>query len=177
MKAWKLKKTLKRRTHFRPIEQEDVQYVWVAYKSGLLESMGPPFDGTDMSPEEFQAEFIAQAETVYHAIWTLFADTKKGYLPVGLVLGFWSHPDPSFGRLMNVGDMIWFPWTSKRNKVEASVNFFNDIRKEVPMVEYAKLDDKKFFETIAKHGIMRRVGTMHNIYDGEPAAVFETRAA
>lgn len=175
MKRWTLRKTLKRKTHFRPIEQEDVQYIWVAYKSGLLESMGRPFDKTDLSPEEFQAEFLAQAETVYHGLWTLFAETKKGYLPSGLVLGFYSHPDPRFAPFMNIGDMIWFPWASPRNKVEMAVNFFNKIRNEIPMVEYAKFDDKRFFETIAKHGIMRRVGTMYNIYDG-PAAVFETRS-
>ena len=177
MSVWRLKKTLSRKTHFRPTEKEDVQYAWAAYKSGMLESMGPPFDGEDMAPETFQAEFEAQLDVVYHAAWTLFAETGNGYLPSGLVLGFWSHPDPNYGRFMNIGDMIWFPWASDRNKIEMAVRFFNDIRKEVPMVEYAKMDDKRFFETIAKHGIMRRVGTMHNIYDGAPAAVFETRAA
>lgn len=175
MKRWTLKRTLKRKTHFRPLEEEDIQYIWVAYKSGRLETMGPPFDSDDLSPDEFKQEFLAQVEVVYHGAWTLFAETKRGYLPSGLVLGFWSHADPRFGVFMNVGDMIWFPWATDRNKVEMAVNFFNEIRKDISMVEYAKLDDKKFFETIAKHGVMRRVGTMHNIYEG-PAAVFETRA-
>ena len=76
---------------------------------------------------------------------------------------------------MIIGDMLWMPWASKRNKIEAAVHFFNTIRADIPMVEYANLEAKPFFEMIAKHGIMRRVGTSHNVYPGEPTAIFETK--
>jgi hypothetical protein len=41
-------------------------------------------------------------------------------------------------------------------------------------MEFAQESEKKFFETLCKHGIMRRVGTSNVVYRGEPAAVFET---
>ena len=173
---WRLKKTLSRKLEFRPIEQEDMRYIWAAYKGGSLASMGGVFSESGMNAEEFRAAFEVEITTRYHAAWTMFAETKKGFVPVGFVLGFYSHPDPAFSPFMIVGDMVWFPWASARNKVESAVNFFNRIRSETPMMEYARGDAKAFFEMIAKHGIMRRVGTSFNVYPGEPTSVFETRA-
>ena len=74
------------------------------------------------------------------------------------------------------GDMLWFPWASKRNKVEAAVHFFNVMRDDTPMVEYADDEAKPFFEMICRHGIMRRVETSFSVYPGKSVAVFETRA-
>lgn len=171
---WRLSKTLKRKPSFRPIENDDLRFIWAAYKKGALSSMGERFTSGDALPQDFTEEFEAEVLTNYAAAWTLFP-TKDSEKPVGLVLGFYSHPDPLFAPFMIVGDIIWFPWATRRNKIESSVNFFNEIRKEIQMVEYASKEHKPFFEMIAKHGIIRRVGTMHNVYPGEATSVFETR--
>lgn len=173
--SWRLKKTLSRPVDFRPTERDDVRYAWVAYKKGLLLDMGGNFTSTDMSADEFKQEFEVAITTMYHGAWTMMAQCAKGYMPVGIVLGFWSHPDPKFAVFMNVGSIVWFPWSTSRNRVEAALHFFNTIRSDFPMVEYAREKDKRFFEIMARHGVMRRVGTSHNIYSGEPAAVYETR--
>ena len=174
--GWRLKKTLARTQDFRPLERDDLRYIWAAYKKGSLASMGGVFASPDMDSVDFSTAFEAEITTVYHAAWILMADTKRGIMPVGLVLGFYSHPNPRFAPFMIIGDMIWFPWASKRNKVESAVNFFNRIRHEIKMVEYANEKAKKFFEMICQHGIMRRIGTSFNVYPNEPTAVFETRA-
>lgn len=174
--TWWRGKTLARKLHFRPIEREDLRYIWAAYKKGSLASMGGIFADTGMEAPDFEVAFEAEIKTTYHGAWALFADTKKGFIPVGLVLAFWSHPDPRYSPFMIVGDMIWFPWASARNKIESAVNFFNAIRREIPMVEYADDKARRFFEVIAQHGIMRRVGTSFNVYPGVATAVFETRA-
>ncbi len=175
--TWRLKKTTARKLSFRPIENEDLRYIWAAYKDGALASMGETFASADLAADEFKTAFEQEVVNTYHAAWTLFAESKRGVLPIGLVLGFWSHHDAERAPFMILGDMIWFPWASLRNKIESAVNFFNEARREIPMVEYARMKDKRFFEMIARHGIMRRVGTSHNVYRGEPAAVFETRNA
>lgn len=172
---WRLKKTLARSLDFRPIENDDVKYAWIAYKKGALADLGPKFADTGMSADQFKLAFEVEVTTVYHGAWTLLAGTSRGFMPIGFVLGFWSHPDPRYGVFMNVGAMVWLPIASKRNKIESAINFFNSIRGEIPMVEYAREKDKRFFEIIARHGVMRRVGTSHNVYPGEPAAVYETR--
>jgi len=174
--TWRLKKTLARKTSFRPIEADDVKYAWAAYKKGALATMGGAFVEAAMDADQFRTAFEVEVTTTYHGAWILTADTRRGHVPVGLALGFYSHPNPKFSPFMIVGDMIRFPWASSRNWIEASVNFFNRIRAEIPMVEYADEKNKRFFEMMARHGIMRRVGTMHNVYPGQGTAVFETRA-
>lgn len=173
---WRLKQTLKRRTAYRPIEDADCRYAWAAYKKGALTSMGPRFSGGELDPDAFYKAFVDEVSSNYAGAWTLSAETPKGFLPVGIVLGFYSHPNPALSPFMIVGDMIWFPWASSRNKIESAVAFFNAIRKEIPMMEYADEKAKPFFEMIAKHGVMRRVGTSFNVYRGQSTAVFETRA-
>ena len=175
---WRLKRTLSRNVSFRPIEDEDVKYAWAAYKKGWLASMGGKFATVDMEAEEFKTEFPKEIFDKYSAAWSLFADApKRGNIQVGMVLGFYSHQDPACAPFMIVGDIIWFQWASARNRVESAVNFFTNIRGEIPMVEYAAEKDKKFFEMIARHGVMRRVGTTYSIKPGEAYAMFETRTA
>ena len=171
---WRLKKTLSRRLEFRPIEQEDMRYIWAAYKGGSLASMGGAFSESEMNAEEFKTAFEAEITTRYHAAWTMFAETKRGFVPVGFVLGFYAHPEPQFAPYMIVGGIVWFGWASKRNIIECTVKFFNEIRNTLPMIGYANEEHKRLYEIVAMHGIMRRVGTSHNVFDG-PAAVFETR--
>lgn len=132
--------------------------------------MGPDFQ-REMTPAEFKELFQAHVTELYGAGWTLFADSSKGYMPIGVVLGILPTPVSPF---IIIGDMLWFPWASRRNKLESTVNFINEVRKEVALMEYASMEDQRFFEHICKYGIMRRVGTSYVIGDG-PAAVFETR--
>lgn len=142
--------------------------------------MGGPFAKTDMSATEFHEEFHEEVFENYHAAWTLFAKSAKNkeigdVIPIGSVLGFWSHPNPEKAPFMIIGDMLWFPWASPRNRVETAVSFFNEIRYEMPVVEYARQKDKKFFEMLMKHGVMNRVGKTHSVYADEPAIIYETR--
>ena len=173
---WRLKKTLARRLEFRPIEAEDVRYAYAAYKKGALKDMAGPFADPSMTAEQFDVAFQSIVPTRYHGAWTLFAETRKGFLPVGMVFAFYSHADHALAPFMIIGDMAWFPWASPRNRIEAVVYFFNRIRGEIPLVDYAIGEvNKRFFEMICQHGVMRRVGTTFNVAKGEPVAVFETR--
>lgn len=170
---WRLKITLKRAVDFRPIEDDDIRYVFAAYKNGALYSMGEPFMDTKMTADAFRDAFQSFVVEHYHAAWTLFAMTRKGFIPVGVVFGAWA-PSSSY---MIVNGMIWFPWASSRNKVETMVNFLNGVRGQVPLVFYAMPEHKRMYEVCAMHGIIRRVGTSQVAIPGHQAAVFETRAA
>ena len=146
-----------------------MRWIWAAYSKGALASMGEQFKSGEMEPAEFKDAFGREVLENYSAGWTLFADDKR----VGLVLGFYPHPKVQ--TYMIVGDMIWFPWASPRIRIEAAVRFFSELRHTLPFVEYAKFEYKRFFDVIAAHGIMRRVGTSQVIYPGEPTAIYETR--
>lgn len=175
---WRLKKTLARRMEFRLIEADDVRYAWVAYKKGCLADMAAPFDNTEMEPEDFKRAFFAAVTQRYHAAWTLFGETAKGFEPVGFIFAFHAHAHPGLSPFMVIGDIVWCPRASARNKVESAVHFFANIRKEMPLMDYAHGErNKKFMEMVAKHGVLRRIGTTFNVVRGEPCAIFETRAA
>lgn len=173
---WRRRKTLARRVSFRPIEAEDVRFAYAGYKKGALAAMGDAFADTSMTADEFSTAFQATVTTRYHGAWTLFADARRGNMPVGIVLAFYSHPDPALSPFMIIADIIWFPWASARNRVEAAVYFFSVTRSSIPMVGYANGDmNQRFFVMICQHGVMRRVGTTFNMIKDEPVAVFETR--
>jgi len=186
--SWRLGKTLARKPSFRPLEAGDLRFVWAAYKQTGMDALKIE---PGLTPEDFTVAFEATVLNRYTGAWLLFAGAGKPAVeggaakaaaakaadakPVGMIFAFFSHPDPALAPFMIIGDIVWFPWASCRQRVEAAVNFFNEARKEVPMVEYARPADRRFFEMICRHGIMRRVGTSHNVFSGEPAVVFETR--
>lgn len=137
--------------------------------------MGEAFADGSLNSSDFTALVEIEVTTKYHAAWTLFAETKRGLSPIGLILGFYPHPDQAFSAYMLVGGIVWFPWASVRNKIESAVNFFNRIRNEIPMMGFAEMDHKKMYEVICRHGIMRRIGTSMNVFPGKQVSMFETR--
>lgn len=164
---WRLSKTLKRRVEYRPIEQDDVKYVWAAYKKG---AMAPVFTGTELSADEFKAELQHYIMTQTDAVWIISANNKRGITPIGIVFACWS---PPAGPHLIVTGMCWFPWATKRNVIESIVGFLNGVRKEFKLQFYAYPEHKRTYEVCAMHGVVRRVGTSY--VTGKPAALFETR--
>ena len=155
---------------YRPTEVEDIKYLWAAYKQGGLKAMG--FEDTALSPDEFRSAFEQKLVENCHAAWTLFAHTRKGFIPVGFIMAAWV-PGGSYLIVLCV---VWMPWASKRNVVEGAVGFFNKARKEFSFMGYAIPEHKRMYEVCAMHGIMRRVGTSYVALPGQACAVFESRA-
>lgn len=151
MKKPLLSRTLKRWVEFRPIEDEDIQYLWAAYRKGIFGSFIPE----GLSPQDFKQSMTEFMFDNYSGVYTCLATTKKGVIPVGVI--------PISGVYLGwmIGDVKWFPWASKRNIIESFVNFINTMKKEAYLLGYCSEQDKEFFTYIAKHGIIRRVGTLH----------------
>lgn len=161
---WRLSRTLRRDVEVRPIEQEDVRYAWGAYAKGALDGMGfvPGLDAPT-----FKRAFEAYVLTNTHAAWTIIAKSPKGRMPVGFVFGGWA-PHETY---MTIIGICWFPWASKRNILEGTVNFFDRLRKQMKWMGFAAPQHKRLYEVCCMHGIMRRVGTTN--MTAPPCAVFE----
>lgn len=166
---WTRTRTLKRSPTYRPIEDEDVKYLWAAYKKGSLKEIG--FTDTGMSAEQFNVAFHKFVMENAHATWTLFAPTKRGNIPVGVILGIWG---PGGNHIVVMG-MSWLPWASKRNMIESAVYFAQHMRKEIPLMFYAVPEHKRMYEVLAAHGCARRIGTSYIVIPGTACAVFEAR--
>jgi hypothetical protein len=150
--------------------------VWAAYKKGALASMGADFadggDGRGRLQGGLRGEIVA-------ATTRLDPVRRDDVLATGR--SAWRSasgrmPDTEKAPFMLLGDMVWFPWASPRNRVAAAVNFFNAIRDQIPMMDMGVLPkDHRFFDVLCAHGVMRRVGTSQLVYRDQPAAVYETR--
>lgn len=169
-KNWRLRKTLARRTQVRPLDADDMKYLWASYKKGALASMGSAFAAVDMTPDQFKEAFDTAAQ-FYSEGWIVLTETRQGFIPSGVVLG---KLDPLLP-FMIVGGIAWFPWATRRNVVEGTVAFFDAIRRQMPCMGFAADEHKRLYEICCMHGIMRRVGTSQITMPGRSAAVFETR--
>lgn len=171
MKKCRLSRTLKRFVEYRPMDDEHMRYVYAAYKKGALDELLEPFTEYDMTPPEFREAFLEHAVMYYDDMWVFYANSLRGeYEPVGFV----GTSRTKVRQPVFIVNAIWFPWASARNRIESMVNWLNDRRREDIVTEYAQMKDKKFFEHICRHGIMRRVGTKQNFYPEGNAAEFET---
>jgi hypothetical protein len=166
---WRLKKTLARRLEFRPTEVDDVKFAWAGYKQGAFGKLLP----RDFDAAGFRAGFETEILPKFDALWTLLAETRKGFIPVGMAFGFWPHPYVQ--HFMVLDTFEWFPWATSRNRIESAVNFISKTRTEIPLIGFVRQENKGFLEVLARHGLGRRVGTSHVVFAGEPASVWETR--
>ncbi len=101
-------------------------------------------------------------------IYILEAITDKGRMPVAYVTGKF------MGAVLFIETVVWFPWASIRNKYESAVHFFNKVRDGWVGVFYAPYEDKDFFNKIAQHGVLRRMGTLYDAFD-DKVTLFQTR--
>lgn len=160
---------------WRPIEQDDLPYCYAAYRKGLMSTLGHEFIDGDMDSDEFDEAFQQLVAVEMGMGWTLLANTRRGFLPAGVVIAFPAHFNEAVAPFAIIYDMIWFPWATPRNVLESAVKFFHEVRTEVPLMDYARPQDEKFMDALCQHGVMRRVGTSYNVYrGGQPAAVYET---
>lgn len=150
---------------------DDIKFLWATYRKGALTSMDARFSDASMTAEQFREAFDEIAGR-YSEAWTISADTKRGFMPVGMIFGALA----PLSAYMIVAGILWFPWAGSRNVVEGTVAFFNAARNQMPMIGYATDEHKRLYEVCCMHGIMRRVGTSEVVFPGQSAAVYETRA-
>lgn len=162
-KKYKVSKVLSRDVAVEPIEERHMKYIWAAYSKGSLSSLLP----TGIKTQEFQDSFISHVSEAFHFAWVC----EIGGKVTGLFLGS-AYPG---NNAVFLNGATWFPWATKRNIIEGTMCFLANIRHEMPCIFHCTMEHKKLYEFIAKHGIIRRVGTSFTAFNG-PSAIFETRA-
>lgn len=153
----------------RPATLDDTRFAWAAYrKGGLLDIEA------GLEAPEFDEVFWSLVGEQFDAVWA----AEKRDRVFGLVFGIWPSKSPDgepLVPLLWIGEMAWFPWASARDRLEAAARFVEDARKEVVVMEFAKMQDKAFFERLCRYGVMRRIGTLYGFYPDGPAALFQSR--
>lgn len=150
------------------MDDGDLKFLWAAYRQGAMKELSPALQKEGLKPQEFSETLLEYLAANFTDAWIAEAETLEGFKPAGLVVA-WTR-----GRVIEIGDMIWFPWTTARNTLEAVVKFMDQLRRDFVVLEFARIEDKKFFERVAAHGVMRKIGHAHSIYPNGPAVLFET---
>ena len=61
--------------------------------------------------------------------------------------------------------LLWFAWSSKRQRLEAYAKFLNVMRQDGMVgILYMNHGGSKFLDHIARRGIVRRVGTVYDFF-------------
>ena len=164
-----LKKVLARRIDIHPLDEEHIKYIWAAYRRGALKGFAESLEVEGLKPHDFAQAFLDHVAANFQEAWVLFAETREGFQPAGFIVA-WTR-----GRVVEIAEMIWFPWATPRNVFEAVVHFMEGARKDGLVVfEYARFEDKRFFERVSSLGVMRKIGHSHSLYPDRRAVIFET---
>jgi len=141
---------------------DDRKYAYAAYKLGAF--------GPDRQADS--EGFTKQLEDyliLHDVAFIVEAPTSKGRIPVGMIVGKYMGPT------LYLGDTTWFPWASNRNKIESITNLLNELRRHYIVMFFCNMRDKEFYVNIAKHGVIRRIGTIYDLLSEGPAPLFQTR--
>jgi len=158
--SWKLRLTLKRDCGFRFFEERDVAHAWASYKTGGSN----PFDLEEgLDPQAFKDLFMERVSVHFNTGWTLLQEGK----PVGMIFC------RDVGQTVFLETVLWFPETSLRTKLEVVVNLIRQVGRKRNLTYYADADMKGFCVVVCAHGVARRVGHKHGIFEG-PAFEFES---
>jgi len=139
----------------------DWPFLIAAYKKGAFDEILSRLQRShdlpeivDLTNEEFRDLFHEFFRLGVHYILTARTSAFKtldGQVPVGLV-----DANPEDHRM--VPRVMWFPWASPRNKIEPTVRFLDDHRKEHLVLIYDDESSHRFFVRMAQYGILKRIG-------------------
>ncbi len=133
---------------------QDGRYLWLGYKTDAFDKILFP---SDLAPDEFDRAFNNWL-SLYGAGFVIDGVVNDRRLPLLLVLV--SYFD-NFTTV--VQEMVHMPWSTPRNRVEATVRFFDALRKDGKGLYVCKNDDdERFMRYIQRYGIMRNVGKLHD---------------
>ena len=157
-----LTRTLRRKPRFWEFGPEDRKFLYAAYKQKAFGEF------TNSGPREFDKQ-LDDYLALHEIAFIVESKTKEGQIPVGMIVGKFMGP------ILFLGDTTWFPWASSRNKMETITHLLNELRKRYIVMFFCEQKDKEFYLNIAKQGIIRRLGTIYDLFVDGGAPLFQTR--
>lgn len=147
-------RTLGRGADFHIASLEDNAWLWVAYVKGGFHSLPRGMAKSELMTA--LADRYAGASEVYILTAKSKEAGRNGSLdPVGLVAtlsdGYTVRPK-----------VEWFPMSSNRNKIEATLKWLHEMRKTRMPVFHVTPEDQPFFAHMCRYGVARLIGQVKN---------------
>jgi len=160
----KLKVTLKRKPKIRDLDETDLKYLWLAYKTGSFTKAGSFEIPEGLTPIQFNETAYDLIMESYTFGWALTSKDGERY---GYLFA------EQAGPITLLGDVIWLPNVTNRQKIESAVNTINELKKDLYLNLYCDKTDNDFYLHVARHGILKRVGHLH--FTKEHMILWESR--
>lgn len=158
----RLARTLRRGgVGFHVARDDDARWLWAAYRRGAF-----PDAAEGMDRERF-LDWLAERAAAFHEVWILTAPNEDEKRPVGVVAGRFDE----YGLRPHV---IWFPWSTPRNRMECALKFLHDIGREHFTWFIARREDVPFFDHLIRYGMIRAVGKVKRVFDGGDGIMYHT---
>ena len=73
-------------------------------------------------------------------------------------------------------NVLWFPWVTLGNRMEALVSYIEAMRAENVVLFHIPFDEKRFWLRLGDFGVMKRIGTFDNYFAPDVGAqVWQSR--
>ena len=163
-------RTLKRGCAYRPVQDDDMKWLWAAYRRGVFAHLPEFPDGMDTF--DFQTTILGVlSENIFGRkgeAWLFIAQTPRGEIPVGMVIAV-----PNRGHIEP--HVFWFPEASARNKLECAIKWLHEMKKTWKIDLWIRASDWQFYDHLCKYGLLRTVGKYRKHFeDGEDAFIFQS---
>lgn len=120
-----------------------------------------------MEPDEFRehiANLVAAVLDRGGDVYALVGNTPHGTIPVGVAaVDVMTGPNV---RKQAMPHAWWFPEASPRNRVECSLRFLVDLKKEQNLLVIAEGANWRFFNHLCKYGVIRPIGKYWSYLEG-----------
>jgi hypothetical protein len=178
-----LGKSLVKKVRFSGTQTKDIGAYYKAFKEGSFDildlAVAELRDNPKVGVQEFEILYsnYVNKNNLLSVSFFVYDKEKNEERLVGCCL-FWPR-----GRVLQVSNMIWFPWASKREVYESSMNFFETFRKTIETVsgryykilEFAEEKDSKFFDRLVSIGILERKCEIDGLYPDGNAILYVTK--
>lgn len=170
----KLKRALARGVEIEYLDAstEHIGNCWIAAQQGAFKGIAFSLSLADINQREFGECLIEALEEIANAAVLAFVPYEDGRRAVAMFIWYGDdrHIYPS---------VIWFPWASPRNKLEAALAFVNSGRlgdKKVHMHVPKDERNERFLRQLCLYGMMRKCGVVEDHYGkGKPAVYAYSR--
>ena len=154
--------------------REHIANCWLAAQEGAFEGLEVRVNLADISKAEFGSALVEALQLVAHDAVLAFVPYEGARRAValftwrGMASGEDRHIFPK---------VIWFPWCSPRNKLEACLAFINEARLGDRQVLWFVQDNKqneRFMRQLCLYGMMKRCCVVEDYYNKGKNALFYT---
>ncbi len=141
--------------------------MWAAYRRGIFEDL---FEG-GLDIHQFDVAFIELTRRALLSgmeLWVFFGNTTHGNIPIALLA-------MTYDGHIAKPHINWFPEATPRNKLEAIVKFFIEVKKTHLALFDVREEQAEFFRHVSRYGLLRAIGKVRDYYsDGTHAIMFQT---